>query len=151
LFDEMVSARAARALKELGLRVEHIGAEDHPAKSTPDEQVLEHAKQHKQVIVTTNHDMIELCAEAQKSVAWFDTYGRKIDLAKMVVRIFSQVSDWDDLLDGGPVCVHSLGTKVAPMPLLEASRRARNRINPVEAKRRRAQKAGPTPGDRLDL
>ena len=147
----MVSAKAARALKELGLRVEHVGAPTQPAKSTPDEQLLRHAKQHAQVIVTTNHDMIELCAQENESVVWFDIYGRKVDLPKMVVRIFTQVSKWDELLDGEPICVHSLGTKVEPMPLQEASRRARNRIKRVEAKRRRAQRAPKETGGRLDL
>jgi len=86
--------KAARALKELGLPVAHIGERRQPSKAMPDEDVLTHAKRARQTIVTTNHDMIELCAQANESVVWFDAYGRRVDLVKMVVRIFSQITRW---------------------------------------------------------
>jgi hypothetical protein len=72
-------------------------------------------------------------------------------LEQMVIRCFQQVKDWDDLLTGEVTCVHSLSTKSGTMPLAEASRRARNRIQRVEAKRRRAARvnAGPPPATLL--
>ncbi len=56
----------------LGYNTSYVGhpEDGSPARGSSDEDVLSHAKATGQVVVTSNHDMILLCAEQQESVVW---------------------------------------------------------------------------------
>ena len=41
-----------------------------PARGAGDADVLDHARKTNQVVVTSNHDMILLCAEENESESW---------------------------------------------------------------------------------
>lgn len=70
----------ARALKSLDLNVNWIGGSKQPPKSTDDEDILGWVRRTNQVVVTTNHDMVVLCAEAGETVIWLDPRDRDITL-----------------------------------------------------------------------
>jgi predicted nuclease of predicted toxin-antitoxin system len=136
LIDENLSPRIARALHELGYRVEAVhdaeglGAGD----GVPDEKVLEIAKQRKQVIVTINLDMVLICIEAGEPVIWIDPRRRRsLTYAEMVIRFFEGVPKWEHLV-GPDVVVHALKTKDEVLSFADARRRLLDRI----AKQRRA-------------
>lgn len=96
LFDELLPQVVARALRELGFRVSHVGNVDDgsPAYGASDEEVLAHARQTNQVIVTSNHDMIVLCAEQVASVVWTDPRGRQFRRAELVVVAFGGIEQF---------------------------------------------------------
>lgn len=64
LWDELLSHRVPRALRVLGINASHVGNVDDgaPPRGSTDRAVLEHARRTNQVIVTSNHDMMLLCA-----------------------------------------------------------------------------------------
>jgi len=130
----------ARALAELGYAVGHVGGPDQPPKGSTDEQVLAHSRRTNQVIVTSNHDMIELCAEAGETLVWLDPYGRKLNYRKMVLRCFDGIEQWEAMLSGQRVCVHSLSTKTNAVPLDQAAAMARRRIAKAQARERRIRR-----------
>lgn len=129
LFDEQCSAKVARALKALDLRVEHVGGDGQPEKGAEDQQVLAHAKRNGQTIVTQNNDMVVLCAESQEFVVWIDPKGRDISLAAMVRICFEQVKGWEDALRDAndPICVRVRKTTWEIMELDRAKRIALER------------------------
>ena len=152
LFDENISPRVARALAELGYAAAHVGGVNEPPLGSTDEEVLAHARRTNQVIVTSNHDMIELCAEEAESLVWVDPYGRRLNYRKMVLRCFEGIEDWEIMLSAGQVCVHSLATRTNAISLSKAAVMARRRIAKAQARERRIQHQRiERQSDRLDL
>lgn len=139
LFDELLSPKVARALRELGFNTSHVGHIDDasPARGSLDEQVLAHAKRHRQVVVTSNHDMILLCHEQAESVVWIDPRGRQFTLDDLALVAFKGIRDWQRLLQTatGPVCVRVLRTKVERLSLERAAALARQRIRRLHARK----------------
>ena len=62
----MLSPTVPQALRVLGFRTTYVGNENDgaPARQSSDEDVIAFAKHTNQVIVTSNHDMMTICAEA---------------------------------------------------------------------------------------
>ena len=155
LFDELLSSRVAKALRELKYHVTHVGDDDvsgTPAKGSDDAAVLDHAKRTNQVVVTSNHDMIMLCAEQAESVVWMDPVGRPFTREEQVVVCFRGIPEWERLLADHPrpVCLRVRRTKVDLIPLDEASRLARQRMKRIQARqRRRARAVRPDPSPPL--
>lgn len=98
--------------------------------------VLEHARIANQIIVTTNHDMIVLCAEEGESVIWLTPRDKDISLEALTWMCFSQLHEWQRLLEdaSGPICIMAQKTKCAPVPMdrakhlaLERGKRRRRR------------------------
>lgn len=151
LFDEHVSPRVARALGALGCRVGHVGGEHQPPKGTEDADVLAHARTANQVVVTTNHDMIVLCAEEGESVIWLTPRDKDLTLEAVAAMCFAQLREWEWLLAqaNGPVCVMAHKTKCDVIPLERAKRIALER-GKRRRRRRRSQRGQRSRGDLLE-
>lgn len=146
LWDEDVSVRVAKALRELGLRVTWIGSSDAgtPAKGSGDAEVIEFALRTNQVIVTKNHDMMMLCHEAGQRFVWMDPYGRKHEREEQVVIVFSQVREWQQILHrDDQLCVRSLRGGARPITSEEAARLANQRFKAIERKKRTRRRTPP--------
>lgn len=151
LFDEQLSWRVARAVRELGINASHVGHEDDqaPDRGSADAVVLDHAKKTNQVIVTSNHDMILLCFEEQESIIWIDPRGRQLKLTEFVPLVFARVEEWEQLLTDAenPICIHVLRTKTEVLTLERAQHLVIQRMRWLRARkrsRRRKQDPGPT-------
>ena len=129
----------AAALRQLELRVTWVGNDDAPGRGSPDSDILEHAANNNQVVVTSNHDMIVLAAECGASIVWVDPRGRQLSRSDTVLRVFGQYEEWAEQLNfaDGPVCVHSLKSKVSRMPLEAASNRALRRMREIKRRKKR--------------
>lgn len=147
LFDELLPWKVPAALRILGYNASWVGNDDDdaPARGSSDEVVLNHARRTNQVVVTSNHDMIILCAEQGESVIWLDPHGRKITRDEMVVLVFREVAAWQAMLDeaSGPVCLRALRTKNEAMSLDRAAHLVRQRMRKIAQRRR--QKKRPKP------
>lgn len=137
----------------LGYNTSYVGNEDDgsPKRGSSDEEVLNHAKQTGQVMVTSNHDMILLCAEENEPAVWLDPRGRKIKRDEMVVLVFSNAAEWEAVLAKAqePVCVRALRTKNEVLALDRAAHLVRQRMRRIAARKRR--EAAPKPlGPLLD-
>ncbi|MBA2496357.1 MAG: DUF5615 family PIN-like protein [Acidimicrobiia bacterium] len=151
LFDELLSWRVASALRELGVRASHVGHEGDkaPPRGSDDAVVLEHARTTNQVVVTSNHDMILLCAEENESVIWIDPRGRQLKRTALVPLVFGRVEDWQKLLATAdrPICVHVLRTKTEVLTLERARHLLVQRMRRLQARKRaqaRKRTSGPT-------
>jgi predicted nuclease of predicted toxin-antitoxin system len=156
LFDEALSPRVARALRELGFRVSHVGAESDgsPARGSSDELVLHHARSTGQVVATINLDMILLCAEEDESVLWLDPRGRQLRFEDQVVLFFQGMQRWQAQFEeiDGPVCLRVRRSRSEVLTLDEASRLARQRLKRLEARKRLRRSAPrPAPGGQTHL
>lgn len=140
LFDEQLSWRVARALRELGINASHVGHEDDaaPPRGSGDRVVLDHARKTNQIIVTSNHDMILLCAEEGESVIWIDPRGRQLRRAEFVSLAFNRVEEWEHILAAAdaPVCVQVLRTKTAVLTLERSRHLVVQRMRRLAARRR---------------
>ncbi len=79
IWDELLSHRVPRALRELGFNTTYVGAtsDGAPPRRSSDAVVIEFARRTNQVIVTSNHDMMLLCDEAGQRFVWMDPRGRQ--------------------------------------------------------------------------
>jgi predicted nuclease of predicted toxin-antitoxin system len=143
LWDEQLSVPVAKALRELGFNVTWVGStvhQDVPPKGASDEQVIAFAAKTNQVIVTSNHDMMLLCHEANQRFVWIDPRGRQLSREQQVVLCFSQIARWEEILgDDTEVCVRALRTKASPITSSEAFRLAERRFKAIQRKRRARQ------------
>ena len=108
-------------MRELGINASHVGHEGDgaPPRGSGDDVVLAHAKRTNQVVVTSNHDMILLCAEQDESVIWIDPRGRQFKRTELVPLVFLRVEEWHEILRKSPDsnCVHVLRTKTEVLTL----------------------------------
>ena len=153
LFDELLPHSVARALRELGIRASHVGHEGDgaPIRGSSDEMVLAHARRTNQVVVTSNLDMVLLCAELLEPVIWIDPRGRQLRRTELVPLVFTRVEDWQRLLAdaGDPVCIHVLRTKTEVLALERAQHLVIQRMRRLAA-RKRARAKRPAMGATLD-
>lgn len=147
IFDENLSPRVARALHELGFNAFHVHGDGQPRKGSTDLEVLKHARRTRQTIVTSNHDMITLCAEEGESVVWIDQRSRTIDLPRLARLCFDQIADWEGLLADtpGPVCVRAMRTKCEVLDLDRAAELAEKRMRRATVRSRARKPAEPKP------
>lgn len=112
LFDEDLPHVVARALRELGFNTSHVGSKPDkaPVRGSIDEVVLGHARSTGQIVVTSNHDMILLCAEQGESVVWIDPRGKQYRRSEMVVLCFKGSEDWERRLGNADAATSSPGT-----------------------------------------
>lgn len=136
----MLPWRVARALRELGIRASHVGHEvdGAPGRGSSDAVVLAHARKTNQVVVTSNHDMILLCAGESESVIWIDPRGRQFTRTELVPLVFTRVEDWQDRLRaaGKPVCLHVMRTKTEVLDLDRARHLVVQRMRRLAARKR---------------
>ena len=148
IFDENLPWRVAAALETLQFRTTYVGNQHHsdvPSRGSSDEEVLSYAQKANQVVVTSNHDMILLCAERQQSVIWIDPRGRQFRREDLVLLVFKNISDWSDRLKQAdrPVCLRAIRTKTVTLNLKEAHRLAHQRMRRISAARRRKKSQNP--------
>lgn len=140
----------ARALRELDINASHVGhdGDQAPARGSSDADVLSHAKKTNQVIVTSNHDMVLLCATEAESVIWIDPRGRQFRLPDMVALVFGRVEEWQGLLAEAtePVCLRVLRTKTEVLDLEQASHLVVQRMRRLQARKRSAAKRSANSG-----
>jgi hypothetical protein len=89
-------------------------------------------------MVTSNHDMILLCAEQEKSVVWIDPRGRRLIRTEFVALVFTRVEKWGALLDRAdePVCLHVMRTKTEVLTLHRARHLVEQRMRRLRARTR---------------
>ena len=139
MWDELLSPRVPPALRSLGFRTTYVGNEEDgtPARQSSDEDVIAFAKQTNQIIVTSNHDMMMICAEAEQRFVWLDPRGKQLSAREQVLLVFSQIERWEELLAENPSdCVHALRTKCEPISPGDAVRLARRRMRELQRRRR---------------
>jgi predicted nuclease of predicted toxin-antitoxin system len=143
----MLSPKVARALAEIGFRVDHVGGEGQPPKKSTDGEVLDHARKCQQIIVTNNHDMIVLCAEEEASVVWLGPR-RSLNLDEQVLACFMNIANWDRLLgqQKKAVCLRAFKTATKVLSLEQASRLAMERIRRAKRPPTRRKATKPSPG-----
>jgi len=139
LYDEDVSPKVARALAALDFRVSHVGGPEQPAKESDDATVLAHAMSTNQIVVTSNHDMIMLCAEEGASVVWLDPHGRHLRLDEQASLSFAGIVGWCSRLEAAvePVCIRVLRTRVHQYPVAVGAALAERRYRAIQ--KRKAQ------------
>jgi predicted nuclease of predicted toxin-antitoxin system len=128
-----------QALRVLGFATTHVGSDSDgaPARGSPDSDVLGFAQARNQVIVTSNHDMMLLCAEADQRFIWLDPRGRQYSRVEQVLVVFSQIERWEELLVSNPHdCVRSMRTKCEVIEPGEAARLAEQRMRNLQRRRR---------------
>ncbi|WP_420436867.1 DUF5615 family PIN-like protein [Candidatus Poriferisodalis sp.] len=149
LFDENLPWRVPAALQLLELRTTFVGDENasppSPPRGSTDEEVLEHALRTNQVIVTSNLDMVLLCAESQQSVVWIDPYGRQFRREALALLVFKSIDDWSRRLvpGDGPKCLRALRTRTQALDLQEAEELVLKRMRQIRAARRTSPEAPP--------
>lgn len=113
--------------------------------------MLDHARKTNQVIVTSNHDMIMLCAEEDESVIWIDPRGRQLRRTEFVPLVFGRVEEWQEMLAEArdPVCVRTLRTKTEAISVDRARHLAEQRMRRLQARERARSKRSP-PGPTLE-
>ena len=140
-------------MRELGIRASHVGheADAAPPRGSSDAVVLDHARKTNQVIVTSNHDMIMLCAEEDESVIWIDPRGRQLRRTEFVPLVFGRVEEWQEMLAEArdPVCVRTLRTKTEAISVDRARHLAEQRMRRLQARERARSKRSP-PGPTLE-
>lgn len=99
--------------------------------------------------MTSNHDMILLCAEEDESVIWIDPRGRQFKRTEFVPLVFTRVEEWQELFANapGPICVHVLRTKTEVLSLDRARQLVVQRMRRLQARKRaqaRKRSSGPT-------
>jgi predicted nuclease of predicted toxin-antitoxin system len=112
----------------------------------PTSEVLAFARRTNQIIVTSNHDMMLICAEADQRFVWLDPRGRQYSRVEQVLVVFSQIERCEQHLGSDPsLCVRSLRTKCELIEAGEAARLAGQRMRNLERRRRSraSQPAGP--------
>jgi hypothetical protein len=102
-------------------------------------------------MVTSNHDMILLCAEENESVIWIDPRGRQFKRTELVPLVFTRVEEWLELLarSSDPICVHVFRTKTDVLTLERARHLVVQRMRRLQA-RKRAQARKSPPGPTLE-
>ncbi|MDZ4827498.1 MAG: DUF5615 family PIN-like protein [Actinomycetota bacterium] len=93
-YDELLPWRVAESLRALEYRVSYVGNDQQPPRGSTDEDVLDPARKPNQVVVTSNHDMIMLCAEVGESGIWLDPRGRQLRREEHVVLAFTNIVEW---------------------------------------------------------
>jgi len=153
LWDEQLSAKVPQALRVLGFFTSHVGHEgdDAPARGSTDREVIEHAQQTNQIIVTSNHDMMLICEEAGQRFVWLDPRGRQYSRAAQVLLVFTQIERWEQLLGGSESdCVHALRTKCDPIAPADAARLALRRMRELRRRQRARSSTPRSLGELLD-
>ncbi len=135
-----------RAVRVLGFATTHVGNADDgmPPRGSTDDIVLEFALRTNQIIVTSNHDMMLICADQR--FVWFDPRGRQYSLLEQVLLVFSQIETWEQLLATSPdMCVRAMRTKCQVIAGSEAARLAEQRMRALRRRQRsrRARPLGP--------
>jgi predicted nuclease of predicted toxin-antitoxin system len=147
LFDELLPWRAAEALNLLGFRTSYVGNNAHgqPKRGSSDTDVLAHAANSNQVVVTYNHDMIMLCAEQRQPVVWLDPRGRQFTSDEIAAAGFRGIAEWQRLLDAQveAVCLRVLRTKIDVISLESARRLAERRMKAAKAKQATRRRTRP--------
>jgi predicted nuclease of predicted toxin-antitoxin system len=154
LWDENLSPRVPQALRLLGYSASHIGhpTDHHPPKGSTDDEIVEHALHVGYIIVTSNHDMMQLCAEAGQRFVWLDPRSRQLTRAKQLLLILEQIDRWQQILEtDATTCVRSMRTKCEAIAPAEAARLATQRMKANQRRKRTKtsalRPAGPLLGD----
>lgn len=139
IWDELLSHAVPRALRELGFKTTHVGADGAPQRGSSDAQVIEFARKTNQIIVTSNHDMMLLCDEVGQQFVWIDPRRRQFLREEQVLLCFGQIRRWEEILATG-ACVRAMRSKAVPIDSAEAARLAAQRFRAIRRRQSRGTK-----------
>ena len=145
IWDEQLTPKVPRALRELGLNATHVGnqMDGCPVKGSSDQEIIDYALKTNQIIVTSNHDMMLLCSEAGQRFVWLDPRGRQLGGVEQALLVLRQILAWENILESDPnICVRAMRTKCEPINSAEAARLASQRMKTIQ-KRRRIKRVKP--------
>ena len=145
IWDEQLAPKVPRALRELGLNATHVGhsKDGCPVKGSSDQEIIDYALKTKQIIVTSNHDMMLLCSEAGQRFVWLDPRGKQLGGVEQALLVLRQILAWQDILESdSSICVRAMRTKCEPIDSAEAARLASQRMKTIQ-KRRRTKRVKP--------
>jgi predicted nuclease of predicted toxin-antitoxin system len=147
LWDELLSHLVPDALRVLGFNTSYVGhvGDDAPVRGSTDQEVLDHARRTRQTIVTSNHDMMLICAEAGQAFVWLDPRSRQYSRLEQVLIALTQIEQWEALLSADPSnCVRAMRTKCLAIEAAEAARLANQRMRELRRRKaRESSKPGP--------
>jgi predicted nuclease of predicted toxin-antitoxin system len=139
LWDELLSPLVPRALRVLGYRTSLVGSDEdgQPPRGSRDEVIVAHATKTNQVIVTSNHDMMQICAESGQRFVWIDPRGRQLTRPEQVLLVFQQIDRWAELFDQRPSdAVHAMRSTCRSIDPHEAARRVGHRELALQRRKR---------------
>jgi predicted nuclease of predicted toxin-antitoxin system len=145
LWDENLTPRVPRALRELGLNTSHVGhkVDGSPDRGSSDSEIIEYSLRTNQIIVTSNHDMMLLCAEAGQRFVWLDPRGSHLSGIDQTLLVLRQVQEWESILSNDATsCVRAMRTKCSRIEPAEAARLAGQRMKALQ-KRKRTKRPSP--------
>ena len=145
IWDENLAPKVPRALRELGLRTTHVGHHEDgsPKRGSSDSEIIDYSLKSNQIIVTSNHDMMLLCAEAGQRFVWLDPRGNQLGGIEQTLLVLRQVQEWESILSSDEkVCVRAMRTKCERIDPGEAARLAGRRMKAIQ-KRQRAKRRIP--------
>jgi predicted nuclease of predicted toxin-antitoxin system len=127
LWDELLSHLVPDAPRVLGFNTSYVGhvGDDAPVRGSTDQEVLDHARRTRQTIVTSNHDMMLICAEAGQAFVWLDPRSRQYSRLEQVL-------------------IALMRTKCLAIEAAEAARLANQRMRELRRRKaRESSKPGP--------
>jgi predicted nuclease of predicted toxin-antitoxin system len=145
IWDEQLAPKVPRALRELGFKTTHVGhkTDGSPERGSSDEGIIEYSLRTNQIIVTSNHDMMLLCAEAGQRFVWLDPRGKQLGGIEQTLLVLRQIQEWESTLNSGSnICVRAMRTKCDPIEPAEAARLAGQRMKSI-LRRQRSKKSRP--------
>ncbi len=145
IWDENLSPKVPRALRVLGLNTSHVGHKEDgsPDRGSSDSEIIDYSLKTNQIIVTSNHDMMLLCAEAGQRFVWLDPRGSQLNVIDQTLLVFRQIQKWESILGSDETsCVRAMRTKCERIDPAEATRLAGQRMKAIH-KRRRARRQIP--------
>ncbi len=152
LWDANLSPQIPKALKILGFNTSHVGARDGaPPSNSSDEDIVAYSIKTNQIVVTSNHDMMMICAEQEQRFVWLDPNSKQLRRERQVIVVFTQISEWERILQASKsICVRALRTKCVAIEPDDAVRLAVRRMRDLSRKRSPRQRPGssgtPIPG-----
>jgi hypothetical protein len=138
----------------LGYNTSYVGnvSDGQPNRGSSDELIVEHSLRTNQIIVTSNHDMMLICAEAGQRFVWLDPRGRQLTRAEQVLLVFSQIDEWQQILEEqSGMSIRALRTRSVAIESAEAARLARRRMRDLHQRRQRRTSFRAKQSEGLDL
>jgi len=139
IWDENLAPKVPRALRELGLKTSHVGhkVDGSPDRGSSDSEIIDYSLRTNQIIVTSNHDMMLLCAEAGQRFVWLDPRGNHLGGIEQTLLVLRQVREWESILNSDEkVCVRAMRTKCERIDPGEAARLAGRRMKAIQKRQR---------------
>lgn len=136
-----MSASVARALRELGKSVVHVGGPNQPTKGTDDSGVAAFAHRWKRLVFTQNFDMVIAAAGQGVRFIWYDGRGGTMTKMETALLLLTRWDEWERTLSDPSVdCIQCTKRGTECLDFEEARRRAQVRMERSARARAKAAK-----------